>query len=265
LKKEISIPLSNPRPLNTIVRQFWEAEPCGTSEDIVGNLPKESLEWFERIEKYRYSMEPFIFSVAQFDQHKGKRMLEVGVGAGTDHLQWARAGAECHGVDLTDAGIETTRCHLKYYGFTSDLQRVDAEHLPFPDNHFDLIYSWGVIHHSERPEQILGEIHRVLKPGGQFIGMMYSRYSLRSVRFWVKHALLKGKPWLSLGDVIWDHMESLGTKAYTIPEMRRFLRVYADVSFQKFVTPYELTKLPTFLKRLVPSPWGWYITWKARK
>jgi 2-polyprenyl-3-methyl-5-hydroxy-6-metoxy-1,4-benzoquinol methylase len=72
---------------------------------------------------------------------------EVGVGAGTDHLQWARAGALCHGVDLTDAAIETTRARLAHYGFTSELRRVDAETLPFPDDTFDVVWSWGVIHH----------------------------------------------------------------------------------------------------------------------
>ena len=191
--------------------------------------------------------------------------LEVGVGAGTDHLQWARASAQCHGVDLTEAAIATTRRHLQCHGFSSNLQRVDAEKLPFADNEFDLVYSWGVIHHSERPEEILKEIHRILKPGGQFIGMMYSRYSFRAVRFWMKHALLKGKPWRSLGDVIWNHMESIGTKAYTVPEMRRMFKSYSEVTFEKFVTPYELTHLPVWLKKIIPKAWGWYITWKATK
>jgi hypothetical protein len=95
--------------------------------------------------------------------------------------------------------------------------------------------------------------------------MVYSRYSFRTFRFWIKHALLKGRPWRTFGNVLWSHMESLGTKAYTIPEMKRMFSAFSDVSFQKFVTPYELTKLPNFIKPLIPSSWGWYIAWKVRK
>src|SRR5205085_1465488 len=82
----------------------------------------------------------------------------------SDHLQWARAGCLCHGVDLTDAAIETTRAHLALHGLSSDLRRVDAETLPFDDASFDIVWSWGVIHHSEHPERIIAEIRRVLRP-----------------------------------------------------------------------------------------------------
>src|SRR6185295_8564705 len=166
--------------LNEQVRQFWESEVCGTNPDLIGNAPTRSREWFESVEQHRYKAEPYIREVAQFSRAKGKRLLEVGVGAGTDHLQWARAGADCYGVDLTDAAIDTTRERLALYDLSSNLQRVDAEHLPFEDNSFDFVYSWGVIHHSEKPEAIIAEIHRILKPGGMFIGMMYHRPALAS-------------------------------------------------------------------------------------
>src|SRR5688572_26194570 len=135
--------------LNDEVRDFWERQPCGTDPRLVGALQPLTREWFEAVERYRYDVEPMIHAVAQFTRHHGKRVLEVGVGAGTDHLQWARAGALLTGVDLTDAAIETTRARLAAYGFSSDLRRVDAETLPFPDDSYDVVYSWGVIHHSE--------------------------------------------------------------------------------------------------------------------
>ena len=99
--------------LNQQVRSYWEQEPCGTDKGIVGELEPLSREWFEQIEAHRYAVEPFIHSAVQFTRHRGKTMLEVGVGAGTDHLQWARAGCICHGVDLTEAAIETTRARLR--------------------------------------------------------------------------------------------------------------------------------------------------------
>ena len=185
-------------------------ETCGTSQNVISGSVKYSSEYFEKIENHRYSIEPFIHSWAQFTRHKGKKILEVGVGAGTDHLQWARAGAKCHGVDLTKAGIVTTKKHLEAHNLSSDLKQIDAEKLPFNDNSFDVVYSWGVIHHSKHPDRIISEIHRVLKKNGIFIGMMYGRRSLVVIKYWIKYALLSGKPWRSPKDVIWNHMESIG-------------------------------------------------------
>src|SRR5712671_2474918 len=139
----------------TAVRAYWEREPCGTSPWITGEKERQSAEWFKSVERHRYEQEPHIPEVARFERGKGARLLEIGVGAGVDHVQWAKAGAVCHGVDLTDAAIEATRSHLALHGLHSELKRVDAESLPFADASFDIVYSWGVIHHSERPEKII--------------------------------------------------------------------------------------------------------------
>ncbi|HEY9634149.1 MAG TPA: class I SAM-dependent methyltransferase [Coleofasciculaceae cyanobacterium] len=254
-----------PSPLNEVVRNYWEQEPCGTRPMITGELPSQTREWFERIETHRYEVEPFIHSVAQFTRWHGKKLLEIGVGAGTDHLQWARAGAECYGIDLTEAAIETTKARLALYGFTSHLQRSDAEALPFPNEFFDVVYSWGVIHHSEHPERIIGEIQRVLKPGGVFIGMMYGRHSSTAFKVWLRYALLQGKPWRSLADVIWNHVESIGTKAYTVPELQKLFAEFSSLTTKPIITPYDTSKWPSWLSQYFPNSWGWFITLKAVK
>jgi ubiquinone/menaquinone biosynthesis C-methylase UbiE len=247
------------------VRAFWERTPCGTGGAIVGDAPLLSRGWFERIESHRYAVEPFIHSVAQFTRHGGKRLLEIGVGAGTDHLQWARGGAQCHGVDLTQAAIDTTRAHLALYGLSSRLQRLSAEALPYPDASFDLVYSWGVIHHAERPEAIVSEIQRVLRPGGEFIGMLYARRSLVTLRYWLRYALLAGRPWRSPADVIWNHMESTGTRCYTRRELRRLFAAFQRVETRKLVTPYDTARLPGWLAAAVPDALGWNIAVRASK
>jgi ubiquinone/menaquinone biosynthesis C-methylase UbiE len=251
--------------LNDRVRGYWEQQPCGTDPIIVGEAPRHSRAWFDRVEDFRYQAEGFIHSLAQFTRHHGKKILEVGVGAGTDHLQWARAGADCHGVDLTEAAIETTRNRLALYGFRSNLRRVDAETLPFDDDTFDVVYSWGVIHHSEKPERIIAEIHRVLKPGGQFLGMMYGRRSLCAFKLWVKHGLLAGRPWRSFGDVLWHHMESEGTKAYTVKELRQLFAAFPDFQAKPVITDDERRKFPAWLHQFFPQRWGFFITLRARK
>jgi len=251
--------------LNEQVRDYWEQEPCGTEPLIVGERQPLRREWFEQIERHRYESEPMIHAVAQFTRHHGKRVLEVGVGAGTDHLQWARAGAICTGVDLTDAAVETTRAHLAEYGFASDLRRADAEALPFPDASFDVVYSWGVIHHSAHPERIVAEIHRVLRQDGQFLGMMYGRYSLAALRVWIKHALLRGQPWRSLSNVIWHHVESVGTKAYSVGELRRLFAGFRSFQAAPVKTASDTNRLPPRLAMLVPDAFGWYVTLRATK
>ena len=251
--------------LNDEVRRYWEQSPCGTSCQVTGDLAVGSLAWFERIEEHRYNIEPFIHSVAQFTRHHGKKMLEIGVGAGTDHLQWARAGVQCYGVDLTEAAIKITKARLSLYGFESNLQRIDAEVLPFADESFDLVYSWGVLHHSERPECIIQEIKRVLKPGGDFIGMMYNRHSLNVLRNWIRHALLTMKPWCSFSDVIWRHMESVGTKAYTISELQELFLGFSIFSAKPLVTIYDTFRWPVYLSQFFPDEWGWFITLRATK
>ena len=251
--------------LNQVVREYWEKEVCGTSSYVTGEMAKRTHEYFESIEEHRYRLEPFIHSVGQFTRWHGKKILEIGVGAGTDHLQFARAGAVCYGVDLTNAAIKTTKSRFKLYGFKSELHKVDAEKLPFDDGSFDLIYSWGVIHHSEHPDMIIKEIYRVLRPGGLFIGMMYNRRSVFYFKKWIKHALLKGKPWLSYKKVIWHNHENLGTKAYTISELKMFFSEYKNFSTQTFLTESDTQRFPRCLHRFFPDSWGHYVTLRGLK
>lgn len=251
--------------LNEKVREFWESEACGTGDFIVGKLKPLSKQWFERIEEYRYEVEPFIFSLAQFSRHKGKKLLEVGVGAGTDHLQWARSGVDCFGVDLTEESIKTTKLRFSLYGFKSNLQKIDAEILPFPDATFDIVYSWGVIHHSEKPEAIVSEIRRVLKPGGLFIGMMYGRRSPFVLKLWIKHALLKGKFWLSFSDVVWDKVESVGTKSYITSEIKDMFKKFDFTEIIPIITNADSKHWPQWVSKFFPDSWGWYIGIRARK
>jgi ubiquinone/menaquinone biosynthesis C-methylase UbiE len=250
--------------LNGKVRSYWEREACGTSQWIAGAAEPLSAQWFENVERHRYEQEPHIFAAAQFTRWNGKDLLEIGVGAGSDHLQFARAGVHCHGLDLTETGVETTRRHLALYGYSSDLKVADAEHLPFDDASFDVVYSWGVIHHSERPEAIVTEIHRVLRSGGTFIGMMYQRHSLVAYKLWVRRALLAGNPRRSLAEVLWNHMESVGTKAYRPAEMRAMFGAFHDVRITPVATIYDRKWLGP-IGKLVPDPLGWNLVIHAER
>jgi len=250
--------------VNKEVRNFWEEEACGTSPDLIKEKAQYSKAWYEEIEEYRYSVEPFIHSVAQFTRHKGKKVLEIGVGAGSDHLNWARAGTDLYGVDLTDRGIDTTGKRLNIYGLDSKLQRVNAEVLPFEDDFFDIVYSWGVIHHSEDTEKIIAEISRVLKPGGKFLGMIYHRRSLHALNLWIKNALLRGKPWKSLSHVLYHYNESIASKAYTFKETKNLFKAFKSCKITPFLTLSDLRFFKGW-ESLLPNKLGFYLGLEVTK
>jgi SAM-dependent methyltransferase len=208
--------------LKARVRDFWNAQSCDTQ---VARSAKFSKEYFEEIERFRYVDQPFIHSFAQFTRYRGKKVLEVGFGAGTDFMQWLRAGAHASGMDLTEEALANLRHRMAIYESPEPerIQVADAERLPFESNLFDLGYSFGVLHHSPNTARAIAELARVVAPGGEIKLMLYNRHSVYAVNLWVKHALLKGQPWRSLRWVLWRHMESIGTQGFTRSELLSLL------------------------------------------
>jgi SAM-dependent methyltransferase len=189
---------------HTAIRAHWEAEPCGTR----GVASVERRAFFDQIESERYAQEPFIRDFAQFDRSLGCHVLEIGVGAGTDHVQWHRQGATAIGLDLTRAGTSLTSERLRLEGFAPRVLQADAEQLPFPDQSFDIVYAYGVLHHTANPRRAFSEARRVLKPGGVLRAMIYHRPSI--VGF------LLALRWLTIPRLaIAQHLESPGTHSYT--------------------------------------------------
>jgi ubiquinone/menaquinone biosynthesis C-methylase UbiE len=218
------------------VRGFWSRTPCGSKD---ATAPEGTPEYFEEIEIRRYELEPFIPEFAGFEHTGGLEVLEIGVGLGTDHVRFARAGARLTGVDLTERSVDLVRRRLELEGLKSHLQVADAESLPFPANSFDLVYSWGVLHHTPNTSKAVSEAVRVLRPGGRICVMVYSRHSWVSYGLWTRNGPLSGRPLRSLADVLYHHMESLGTKAYTKRELRRMF-AGAEVEIDKILTPYDV-------------------------
>jgi ubiquinone/menaquinone biosynthesis C-methylase UbiE len=253
--------------LKESVRAYWDNEPCGTGGI---KFPEGSPEYFEDIEQYRYTVEPLIHSFAQFTRWRGKRILEVGCGCGTDLLQFARAGAEVHAIDLSPHSAALAKQRLNLYGLKGEIQEADAEHLPFPDGYFDLVYSWGVLHHTPDTAAAVKEVHRVLKPGGQIRVMLYNRYSWIGLKMYLRHGLLSGRPFISLSKIIANYEESQGKKAYTVGEARKLFSVFSDLKVQPLLTYYDYLKSgkifpPTWLVRLLGEGRGWFTLISGQK
>jgi ubiquinone/menaquinone biosynthesis C-methylase UbiE len=253
--------------LKDSVRAFWEAEPCGT-EGV--ELDEGTPEFFAQLERDRVQLEPFIDRFARFSEQRGRRLLEVGVGPGTDFVRFVRAGAKATGIDLTAHGVELTRRRLALEGLEADVRQGDAEHLPFGDGAFDFVYSWGVIHHTEDPPRAAREIVRVTAPGGRVCVMVYHRRSLVAVQSWLVNGLARGKPLRPVRELIAEYHESAGTQAYTRSEARDLFVGLEDVSVTPVVTPYDLRigrrrYLPASVGSVVPRNLGWFLVIEGRK
>jgi SAM-dependent methyltransferase len=218
------------------VLEFWDSAACG--ELLL--LPTVDRSGFEGQAAARYRLEPYILDFAQFQQWSGRRVLEIGVGLGADHQRFVEAGAHVTGVDLTTRAINMTRRRLEIFGLESALLVADAENLPLTSNQFDLVYSWGVIHHSPDTEKIVAEILRVLKPGAVARVMIYNKWSLVGLMLWLRYALLRMRPLISLGAIYARFLESPGTKAYTVAEAHRLFSAFANVSVRTVLSHGDL-------------------------
>ena len=208
------------------MRLFWEKMSCGEIY-AEGNSLAAQLESQAR---QRYELEPYLRGFARFEDARGLDVLEVGVGMGADHCEFARCSPRSlAGVDLTERAVEFTRERLRLYGFTSDLRQADAEKLPFKDQSFDLVYSWGVLHHSPDTQKAVDEVWRVLRPGGCARIMIYHKWSIVGLLLWARYGAAKGRPFVPLRGVYAQHLESPGTKAYTVREAEQLFRRFADV------------------------------------
>ncbi len=218
------------------VKEFWNAASCGERQF----LSSDTTDAYEAQALERYRLEPYISGFARFDECNGRRVLEVGVGLGADHERFAKAGADLFGIDLTERAISHVRKRFAQAGLKSNLQVADAECLPFEDDSFDVVYSWGVIHHSPDTALAVAEIHRVLRSGGSARVMIYNYWSIVGWMLWVRYGLMKLRPWMSLAEAYDRYLESPGTKAYTPKEARLLFRDFSEVSIRTVLTHGDL-------------------------
>jgi ubiquinone/menaquinone biosynthesis C-methylase UbiE len=241
--------------LKAQVKAFWNRQSCDTHRTAA---EKFSRQYFDQIEELRYAGDDVIHSFAQFTRYHGQRVLEVGFGAGTDFIQWLRAGAIASGIDLTEEALDNLNHRVAVYGLPRPECALvaDAEHLPFPSGSFDLGYSWGVLHHTPDTERAIAELVRVVRPGGEIKIMLYNRHSIYALRCWLHNALRKGRPWKTLRWVLWNHIESIGTKGYTRKELCLMFASLplADITIRTFRAPGDHLRHESFPFRLLNWP-----------
>jgi SAM-dependent methyltransferase len=161
------------------VKNFWDSRPCN-----INHSKKElgSREYFDEVERKKLFVEPNILDFSQFEQYRGLRVLEVGCGIGTAAINFARHGADYTGFELSEKSLAMAQRRFEVYGFPGRFYQGNAETLDqyLPAGQYDLIYSWGVIHHSPEPKKIIEQIKNYLAPNGTFKLMLYAKNSWKS-------------------------------------------------------------------------------------
>ena len=263
------MPNANDEELKQQVREYWNAHPCGTQ---FTHLEWGSKRFFDEVERFRYETQPFMRKLMEFDNFRGKQLLEIGCGLGTDLLQFARAGALVTGVDLTPASIELVKKRFALEGIPVEAQVADAEHLPFPDGSFDVVYSFGVLHHTPNTQKSIDDVYRVLKPGGRIIIMLYHKNSIHvylgAPLYTISHKLHAGgrslvEDWVR----VYDGAENPLGKAYSRSEIRTMFSRFSNLRFA--VCDPIRRKYPAAVnwvnQNLLSRRWGFWLVIKGTK
>jgi len=253
----------DPSTLKEAVREYWNAEPCGTRDIDTSDRRA----FFRDLEQERYALEPYIRDFARFERARGKKLLEIGVGAGTDFVNWVRNGADATGIDLTEEGIKLVRERLELEGLNAQLRVADAENLPFGDETFDVVYSYGVLHHSPDTPKAIREVLRVLKRGGTALIMIYHVHSWVSWMVWGARCLARGRFWKSPRWAVFHYLESPGTKVYSVAETRALFAGYSAVKIRTQLGHSDLLQMRSGAKyrsALARLAWKLYPRWLVR-
>jgi ubiquinone/menaquinone biosynthesis C-methylase UbiE len=166
---------SRTHPTVQQVKRFWESH---VNNEYYTRQARGSSDYFDEIERRRYRWHYHLPELFGSLRGRGGKLLEIGSGIGVDSVQLAKAGFEVTAVDLTEAAIEVARRFAAERNVSIDFRIANAERLDFADESFDVVYSFGVLHHTPDIEKAVGEVHRVLKPGGKAYIMLYHQRSL---------------------------------------------------------------------------------------
>jgi 2-polyprenyl-3-methyl-5-hydroxy-6-metoxy-1,4-benzoquinol methylase len=236
------------------VRDYWNKRPCNIRHST---KPIGTKEYFDEVEARKYFVEPHIPVFAEFDRWKDKKVLEIGCGIGTDTITFARAGAQVTAVDVSDKSLEIARQRAEVYGLSDRVRFYsgNAEELSsfVPVESYDLVYSFGVIHHTPHPERVIDQVARhFVKPGSTVKVMVYHRSSWKVL--WILLTYGKGQFW-RLDEHIARHAEAqTGCPiAYT----------YSKEGVRQLLSPFKVTEV--FAEHIFPYRISDYVQYRYVK
>lgn len=265
------------------VRSYWNERPCNIRHST---KPVGTKEYFDEVEHRKYFVEPHIPRFAEFARWKGKKVLEIGCGIGTDTMNFARAGAQVTAVDLSDESLKVARQRAEVFGLQDRITfyQANAERLSeyVPVEKYDLIYSFGVIHHTPHPGVVLDELRKYATPETVLKVMVYNRASFKVL--WIILGYGKGQFWRQAELTARYSEAQTGcpvTYSYTPKEGKRWLADHGFTAYETWVDhifPYAIPEykeyrykkvwyfrmLPDRVFRALEQALGWHLCLTAR-
>jgi ubiquinone/menaquinone biosynthesis C-methylase UbiE len=265
------------------VREYWNARPCNIRHSTA---PIGSREYFDQVEARKYRVEPHIPAFAEFPRWNGKKVLEIGCGIGTDTINFARNGAQVTTVDLSEQSMELAKKRAAVFELSDRIRffHGNAERLSefVPVEKYDLIYSFGVIHHTPHPEAVLAQVRRYAGPETTVKIMVYHH------RSWKVGAILLregyGRFW-KLRELVARNSEAQTgcpvTYTYTRAEGRELLERHgfrvtkvaaehifpyriADYVKYRYVKNWYFQAMPEGAFRTLEQRFGWHLLLEAK-
>ncbi|MFA4909456.1 MAG: class I SAM-dependent methyltransferase [Desulfobacteria bacterium] len=262
-----------------LVRDYWNKRPCNIRHST---QPVGTQAYFDEVEKRKYFVEPHIPEFTEFHKWKGKKVLEIGCGMGTDSINFARAGADLTVIDLSSESLNLCKRRFEVYGLNARFYCGNSEKLSsfVPVEKYDLVYSFGVIHHTPYPERVISEIHKYMGPSSIFKIMVYHRTSWKA--FWILMKYGKGKFW-KIDKLVADYSEAQTgcpvTYTYTKKSVKDLLKGFKIEEMNiEHIFPYKISDyvqykykkvwyfryLPGLVFRWFETKFGWHLCVTSR-
>ncbi|HZD55648.1 MAG TPA: class I SAM-dependent methyltransferase [Anaerolineales bacterium] len=220
--------------MELVIQNYWDAH---IHDQEIAKHPVGSAEFFRELEDYRFEKLSYLPQLVDFSRYRGKHLVEIGCGVGIDLARFARGGALVTGIDLAPRAIDLARRNFEINRLKANLYLMNGEALEFEDNVFDVVYAHGVLQYTADAKKMISEIHRVLRPDGEAILMVYNKYS-----------------WLNLisrlTKVGLEHQDAPVLKVFSAREFKRLLKPFPRVCIRAERFPVR-TRLHRGLKAVI--------------
>jgi 2-polyprenyl-3-methyl-5-hydroxy-6-metoxy-1,4-benzoquinol methylase len=238
-------------------KSWWTAHTMSYDWEDRSALTPFTLPWFDDIDRrFLHAARLFSEDANPFEalmgvrELAGKRVLEIGCGMGFHSEMLVRAGARLTSIDLSPTSVQATKARLDLKKLVTDVREADAESLSLPSGEFDMVWSWGVIHHSSRTARIVRQIERVLRPGGEARLMVYNLEGMPAYLTLATRYLWGFWRGQSLDEVLWRSSDGFSARFYTRDKFTDLLAAFFErVETKIFGQDADVVPLPQVLRR----------------